>query len=190
MPPRCTFKTGHVSVDDMVQPVAQAGILVGLLAVVDTDRCRSSAKWIASVQAKRPPGHDVDTGWRRELLSPVETRLKNGLTNMPTVASAMSGEAVYVARGLLVPRAVANREFVTRVLGRIQSVPCAEPEAAVLDLAAFRFLSQATVEGLRWVVRAIGSSGSSACSRPSNTAKRPVRMTDMGSCTVTLAVST
>jgi hypothetical protein len=134
------------SMVSLVQPVAQTGIQTGLLAVADADRWQKFGAWIGSLLAKRPPGIEADNGWRQELLSLVEARSKSGLADTPTVACATSCETVYVARGLLVPSAVTSNEFVTRLLGRIQSVLYADPEAAVLDLAAFRFLAQAAVQ--------------------------------------------
>lgn len=134
------------SMVSLLQPVAQTGIQVGLLAVADAGRWQKFGVWIRSLMAKRPPGLDVDTGWRHELLSLVAMRSKIGLTDTPTVIAATSSEAVYVARGLLVPGGFTNSELVTRMLGRIQSVLYADPESAVLDLAAFRFLAQAAAK--------------------------------------------
>lgn len=134
------------SMASLLEPVAQTGIQVGLLAVADPDRWQKFGKWIASLQARQVAGADVEPSWRDELLSLIETRSKNGLTDTPTVAPATSSEAVYVARGLLVPTAITNSEFVTRLVRRIQSVLYAELEAAVLDLAAFRFLAQAAAQ--------------------------------------------
>ncbi|MFN9091726.1 MAG: hypothetical protein ACK5V0_09565 [Alphaproteobacteria bacterium] len=54
-----------------------------------------------------------------------------------------------MARGLLAAGAGVNTEFVMRLLGRIQSVLYTEPEAAVLDLAAFRFLAHTAHLDLR-----------------------------------------
>ncbi|MCP5286424.1 MAG: hypothetical protein H6933_16180 [Burkholderiaceae bacterium] len=137
------------SMVSLLQPVAQTGVQVGLLAVADTNRWQKLGTWVESVLTKRSPGLEVDAGWRHELLSLVERRSKNDLADTPTIVVATSSEAVYVARGLLTPGAVTNREFVTRLLGRIQSVLYAEPEAAVLDLAAFRFLAQTAQIDLR-----------------------------------------
>lgn len=134
------------SMVSLVQPVAQMGIQVGLLVVADTGRWQRFGTWITSLLGKRPPGLEVDTGWRHELLSLVETRSKSGLTDTPTVIASTSSEAVYMARGLLVPGAVTNSEYVNRLLRRIQSVLYADPEAAVLDLAAFRFVAQAAAQ--------------------------------------------
>lgn len=137
------------SMVSLVQPVAQTGIQVGLLAIADADRWQKSGAWIGSLLAKRPPGLGVEDDWRQELLSLVETRSKSGLADTPKVVCATSSEAVYVARGLLAAGAGVNTEFVMRLLGRIQSVLYTEPEAAVLDLAAFRFLAHTAHLDLR-----------------------------------------
>jgi len=131
------------SLESLMQPVAQTGVQVGLLASADTDRWQRFGTWIASLLTRRSPGFEIDDSWRYELLSVVEKRSQNGLADIPTVSIITSSEAVYVARGLLNSDIVTNREFVTRLLGRLQSVLYSEPEAAVLDLAAFRHLAQA-----------------------------------------------
>lgn len=129
------------SLESLLQPVAQAGVQVGLLAAADTDRWQRFGTWIASLLTKRSPGFESDS-WRHELLSLVEKRSQNGLVDIPAVSIVTSSEAVYVARGLLNSDIDTNREFVARLLGRLQSVLYSEPEAAVLDLAAFRLLAQ------------------------------------------------
>jgi hypothetical protein len=137
------------SMVSLVQPVAQTGIQVGLLAIADADRWQKFGAWIGSLLAMRPPGLEVDDDWRQELLSLVETRSKSGLADTPTVVCATSSEAVYVARGLLAVASGTNPDFVMRLLRRIQSVLYTDPEAAVLDLAAFRFLANSAHLDLR-----------------------------------------
>jgi len=130
------------SMVSLMQPLAHTGVLVGLLVIADEDRWGKFGAWLATLLVKLQPVLSVNSGWRRELLSMVKVRSESDMASAPMVAVATSCEAVYVARGLSESAPATDGDFASQLLGRIKAVVYDEPEQAVLDLAAFRFLAQ------------------------------------------------
>lgn len=126
----------------LMQPLAQNGILVGLVAIDDEDRwCKFSA-WFASLLARLQPVLPAEGGWRQELLSMVKARSELELCSELQLAPTSACAAVYLAHGLANWSSALDGDFATQLLSRISTVVYGEPEQAVLDLAAFRFLAQ------------------------------------------------
>lgn len=130
------------SIVSLMQPLAHTGVLVGLLAVADDERWRTFDAWFVALLGKLQPVLSGDIGWRQEILSMVKMRSGAAMTDASIVTVATSCEAVYVARGLATSVPSTDRDFASKLLGRIKAVNYDEPEEAVLDLAAFRFLAQ------------------------------------------------
>ncbi|HDR9504207.1 TPA: hypothetical protein QDC06_007577 [Burkholderia cepacia] len=134
------------SMVSLMQPLAHTGVLVGLLATADNERWQKFGAWLSALLTKLQPGPTGGAGWRQELQVMVKTRLEGGIANATMVPLVTSCEAVYVARGLAESSSAPDVAFVSQLLGRIKSVNYDEPEHAVLDLAAFRFLAQGALQ--------------------------------------------
>ena len=126
----------------LMQPLAHAGILIGLVVIDDDGRWQKFGIWYASLLTKLHPLLPSEGGWRQELLSVIKIRSELGLRSELQLAPISSCAAIYVAHGLAKSLPVADNEFPSQLLGRIKSVVYEEPEQAALDLAAFRFLAQ------------------------------------------------
>ena len=126
----------------LMQPVAHTGILVGLVAMDDDTLWIKYGTWFAALLAKLQPLLPTEDGWRQELMSMIKMRSELGLHSELKLASTSACAAVYLAHGLAKSLPAVANEFASQLLGRIKSVVYDDPEQAVLDLAAFRFLAQ------------------------------------------------
>lgn len=132
--------SSQTSMASLMQPVALTGVLVGILAVADSERWQKFGGWFSSLVANLQPV--AGDGWHEELLAMIKLRSELSLTDVPKVTLATACAAIYIARGLAQPAPTTGGDFTSRLLGRIKAVVYREPEQAALDLAAFRYLAQ------------------------------------------------
>lgn len=126
----------------LIQPVAHTGILIGLVAIDDEGRWNKFGAWFASLLGRLQPVLPAEDGWRQELLAMVKVRSELELRSELQLAPASACAAVYLANGLAKSSSALDNDFAAQLLDRIKTVVYDEPERAVLDLAAFRFLAQ------------------------------------------------
>lgn len=126
----------------LMQPVAHTGILIGLVAIDDEGRWNKFGAWFASLLGRLQPVLSAEDGWRQELLVMVKVRSELELHSELQLAPGSACAAVYLAQGLAKSSSALDNDFAAQLLDRIRTVVYDEPERAVLDLAAFRFLAQ------------------------------------------------
>jgi hypothetical protein len=125
-----------------MQPLAHTGVLVGLVAIADSERWHKFGTWFTLLLARLQPLLPAEVGWRHELLSMIKMRSELGLDGELQVEPASACAAIFVARRLARSSPMADNDFASQLLGRIKSVVYDDPEQAALDLAAYRYLAQ------------------------------------------------
>lgn len=129
----------------LLQPVAQLGLLAGLVATREAQLFSTFAEWFDALLKRPRSARQSDADWREELLQQIHSRLSVGLSGDANLQMDSSA-AVFAARGLA---SLGNTEagaFASELLGRLKALNYTDPEQAALDLVAYQYLARADVD--------------------------------------------
>ncbi len=126
----------------LLQPVAQLGLLVGLVAVGDAELFGKFARWFDALLERAAP---ATADWRHELLEQIRLRLHAGLLANVKLEMSSAG-AVFAARGLASLRSAESDVLAPALLGRLKALNYSDAEQAAVDLAAYRYLARGELD--------------------------------------------
>lgn len=126
----------------LLQPVAQLGLLVGLVATGDGELFAKFARWFDALLERAPP---PVADWRHELLEQIRLRLQAGLLGDVKLEMS-SAAAVFATRGLASLRTTDSDAFTPELLGRLKALHYSDPEQAAVDLVAYRYLARGDID--------------------------------------------
>ncbi|WP_208458382.1 hypothetical protein [Burkholderia vietnamiensis] len=136
-------RTGNspASLAALMDPVAQTGVLVGLLACGEQSLLTRYGAWFGPMNRRCRPSGMCGDGWRLELSRMIERRLEAAIDDSLLVEIDSAAATAYVARGLALAAGSDSDLFAMGLLQKIKSTRYADPEEAALDLAAYRYLA-------------------------------------------------
>lgn len=126
----------------LVQPVAQLGLLAGLVAVGDAELFAKFAKWFDALLERAAP---INADWRRELLEQIRIRLQASVRGDASLEMSSAG-AVFATRGLASLKSADANAFAPELLGRLKALNYSDPEQAAVDLVAYRYLARCELD--------------------------------------------
>jgi|UPI00068F302B hypothetical protein len=131
----------QTSLAALMHPVAQTGVLVGLLELGDQLLLTRFGAWFGPLSQRLQAAIPPEEGWRLDLIRMIEKRQGAGVDEKRPLVVDSAAAAIYVARDMAQADDAGNGEFAARLLGRIKSAQYRDAEEAVLDLAAYRYLA-------------------------------------------------
>ena len=134
----------QTSIATLMQPVAHAGVQLGLLAIADDERWQTFRTWFSALGVHMQPSDNHD--WRQQLLAIVRVRAELPLDERPKLSPTTLGAVLYIARGLAELLPADGSALAHLIIGRIKFLAYSDPEQAAMDLACFRFLAHGALQ--------------------------------------------
>lgn len=126
----------------LLQPIAQLGVMVGLLTTQNKGLFTRFSEWTESLIRLVNATSAPHSSWRDDLLRLVAERFRAGLENVIPVSIKDASSATFVAMGLASSDDVEFGSFSSSLLERIKLLQYSEPEEALLDLIAYKYLAK------------------------------------------------